>query len=341
MMSGWETIIPGTIVAAVGAAVGGLITRQRQTALYEERLTSVAARIRELDEELKSATCEIDRLLDIESSYNYAKDALQGSSLVRHYYSPVALVGPKSVGKTSLLLAMRSPASRMLTEPTFEVRAPSDVPVHDCELSDEAHFAMPDLRVRTKGHLYLRIHDFPGELSYQKKTQEVIRSEVNELRKSRANSSGVVLICMFDASEAHDGIKSETDRYYNGELFASLKHFVSEDVVPLQRLVLVFNKFDLLRNKRPKESSSSLVKLCVDAFNEVCRPLHRSISPEKVCEIPTILDREDITHNNMGASLVLGECSRGLIAEVAGELEAHRIIPKRATTLSARHFQPV
>jgi len=57
-----------------------------------------------------------------------------------------------------------------------------------------------------------------------------------------------------------------------------------------------------------------------------------------VCEVFTILDRDDLAKNNRGAPIVLGEAARNFVAAMAGEKRLHEIIEQSATTHAAPMF---
>ena len=215
----------------------------------------------------------------------------------------------------------------------------SIVPIYDFEPTDtEPHFADPEIKTRVKVHLKLQVHDFPGELYSQRAVSEQARKESHYLRDHAGKNLGVVLVCMFNALDAFQGVNESTLRYYNGDLFRNLRNMVSSGTVGIQRLVLVFNKYDLLRDECPGLGDEELLKKCIDSSVKVLSPLRSSCNPEKVCEVFTILEREEIMNNNRGAPIVLGEAARGLVEVMAGVGSAQTVIPEAATNYSSRHF---
>ena len=110
------------------------------------------------------------------------------------------------------------------------------------------------------------------------------------------------MVCMFDAEEAHAGIKPETHRYFNGELFRELRALVSQDSARLERFILVFNKYDLLRRHYPKEvTDHELLLKCITAFSETFGLLRGVVNEDRMCEVLTILTREGMVYKNQGA----------------------------------------
>jgi hypothetical protein len=215
----------------------------------------------------------------------------------------------------------------------------STVPIHDFIQKDtEPHFADPDILADVHVHLKLRVHDFPGELGSQ---ENVVRQTINEtldLRRATGKKLGIVLICIFDAEETIHGLSSATIEYYNGDLFAKLPSKVSVKEVRIERLVLVFNKYDLLRKKFPNENDDELRKKCIQKHEKIISNLRGICNSEKVCEVFTILSIED-KDNAQGSTVVLGEAARNFVETMVGNQVAQEIIKERATTYSAPLFQ--
>jgi len=148
-----------------------------------------------------------------------------------------------------------------------------------------------------------------------------------------------VLICMFDAQEASKGMSSSTVQYYNGELFGNLRRIVSHNQASIERLILVFNKYDLLRRSRSNNvNDKTIMQDCLHAFSPILGLLKGTCNPERVCEVFTILDREEITTNNRGAPIVLGEAARGFVHTMAGNKAAKSVVSEEASTFAADYF---
>jgi hypothetical protein len=293
----------------------------------------------QLKEKLNKITEQLSEANKIVEKYKKVRAKLENSSIVKVYYQPVVLVGPRNVGKSSLLLQWHAPWETH--KPLHNQRLKtSDVPIFDIVQSlKEPHFAEPELSVDVKLHLILRVYDFPGELSAQQEVREIIIDETQNLRYQTQRRLGVVLILMFDAEEAYTGISDRTRDYYDGDLFNELRELVSSGQVYLERLILVFNKYDKLRQHFPNSiHDEELLKKCIAAFYPVYKPLRRACNYEKVCEVFTILDRDEMRYKNRGAPIVKGEAARAFVEAFAGREALGRISDQAASTYSSEKF---
>lgn len=353
------------IIVTVGAAVaGGLVTFAAGKNSREAHITTLQATVgnknREIEElkrqrtaeteELKKARARVESELaacrarltgaqKLADRYGQVKSRLEASSVVHSLAQPVVLVGPRFVGKSSLLMQWHAPWNHSPLLPTPERRT-AEVPVHDFQ-SDrrEPHFADPEISVPVTVHLKLKVHDFPGELAMQSAVRSTIVDETAALREATSLNLGVVLICMFDASEAIGTVSRTTQEYYNGELFQNLRGLVAHSKVHIDRLILVFNKFDLYRAQRGgSHSTEDLQRECIGKLSSLYGLLRGAINPERVCEVFTILDRERMAQNNQGALIVLGEAARHFVEGVAGRQTAKEILKADATRFAAEYF---
>lgn len=331
-----EIIVP--ILSAVATAiVTWFLTRQslRNDLWQKDQLLS---KVSEFEAEAKKDANEIKQLTAFKDKYRIMRNNLESSSVVKHYLQPVILLGPRAVGKTSLLMQWHAPWEHGRLDSTQSHKI-TTVPVYDFEMPDrEPHFAAPEITTAVEAHLKLRVHDFPGELAAQQSVTREAIADTEEVRSQTGKSMGVVLICMFDASESVRGVQSSTISYYNGDLFANLRALVSHRNIDIQRLVLVFNKYDLLRSAYPNENDKNLLNRCNSTFEQVLVLLHGICNPEKVCEVTTILDRDDMITNNQGAPIVLGEAARGLVEAMAGPSVARELLPDGASRFLAAKF---
>jgi hypothetical protein len=251
----------------------------------------------------------------------------------------VLLVGPRMVGKTSLLTQWHAPWDRGVPDRTASVNH-CKVPV--CSLVEKEkdyHFADPELLVEVETQLLLSVYDFPGEVKAQPAIREAIVAETRELRQASKKRLGVVLICMFDAEEAKADVSLATREYYNGDLFRELRSLVAFGEVDLERLIFVFNKYDCLKLYCPGMDDAALLQLCIAQFDHVFQIMRTVCSPDKVCEVFTILSREEMHFKNQGAPIVLGEAARGLVTVFGGNDErAQSVIASRATNLVGARF---
>jgi hypothetical protein len=273
--------------------------------------------------ELEAQRQRTEELRRMQARYEQLKTWLAKSWMSRTYHQPVLVVGPRRVGKSSLVKQWHVPwdysavagttAHRVCEVPLLKYVDPEKVP----------HEAAPEVLVRLRSYLSLRVHDFPGELQAQREIAQVVREETRRLKEASQKNIGVVIICMFDAAEAHTGIGTDTNEYYNGELFRELRRLVAKDTVELARLVLVFNKFDLLRSYQPAAASDrQLLELCIKKFTPTCAALRGIVNRERVCEVLTVLSREDMVYKNQGASIVKGEAARPIIQAFRGKAVA-------------------
>lgn len=335
--------IIGPIVGAlVGAALTFFLARgglSRENSLLKTRADNLQSERDKARSELRAARAEVVALRKVETKYTDVKKNLAASSVVKDYDQPVLLLGPRNVGKTSLVTQWHAPWD------SSELRAnqrllSSTVPVFDYTQPDAApHFADADVLTKVHVHLKLKVHDFPGEPDLQHEVAKVARAETARLREETRKTLGVVLVCMFDAVEAATGLSSETRRYYNAEFFSHFRGFVINEAIGIERLIVVFNKFDLLRAQLPGQSDDALINECVSKFDSIIEPFHYMCNPERVCETITVLDRDRL-RMSQGASVVLGEAARGLVTAMAGPASANGLFPeggKATKRMAARH----
>lgn len=270
--------------------------------------------------------------------YTEVKQKLELSSVIHEYFQPVILVGPRAVGKTSLLAQWHAPWDHNML-PSTRSHQISIVPLYDFKLEKkEPHFADPEIMTTISVNLKLRVHDFPGELGQQRNIVAQTKQETQELRRSTGKDLGIVLICMFDAQEVVKGVSDETNKYYNGELFRNLREVVAHDQVGIERLILVFNKYDLLMRHFAQKDEDALLQTCLTAYKPIISLLRGTCNSQRVCEVCTILDRANITRNNRGAPIVMGEAARGFVEAMVGVQEAQYHIKDRASNYAAPLF---
>src|SRR5262249_38071019 len=138
--------------------------------------------------------------------------------------------------------------------------------------------------------LGLRLHDFPGEMDAQRHILTQVGKETLRLRKNSRRNLGVVLICMFAADEAGSGIRPQTNEYYNGQLFRDLRLLFARGEIDLTRLILVYNKTDLLRRQQSLGTpDEELLALCQSTYAATCEPLRAIVNPTQVREVLAVL----------------------------------------------------
>ena len=340
------------VAAIIGAIVSGAITwffarggLSKENTLLEAQLRDNKNEINRLSDDLDTVNSQVStvsreatNLKLYKAKYLAVKQKLEASSVVRSYSQPVVLVGPRAVGKTSLVAQWHAPWDYSRLEASVTRRS-SYVPIYDFTRENvEPHFADDDVKTSVHIHLKLHVHDFPGELSTQKAIKDIIIEESKNFRNITNKDIGIVLICMFDAEEAHIGISVETQTYYNGDLFRELRGMVSFNRAQIERLILVFNKYDRLKSKYPTENDHRLMNRCLISFKDVILSLKGVCNAEKVCEVFTVLSREDMPNNNRGAPIVLGEASRKFVETMAGRTVAQEVIKESATRSAAQLF---
>lgn len=292
-----------------------------------------------LDDSKRKLAATVERLNASEEKakrYEVVREHLRTSRMVRKYYQPVLLLGPKGVGKTSLLAQWHSPWTHASVAGSMTRRI-AHVPIFEFTRKEtEPHFADESIRVAVDIQLALRVHDYPGELSAQAAIRNDVIAATAELVSQVKKAPGIVLICMLDAEEAAVGTSVETQSYFNGELFRDLRDLVAEKTVEIARMVIVLNKHDKLRARVGSESTDAeLLERCRQAFAPIFRLLKSICHPARVCEVFTVLERERLFQMNRGAPIVLGEASRAFVEAMAGEHAVRKPFDEKGPTLSA------
>lgn len=337
--SRWSPVAIAIIGALAGAAGTGIVSFFLTTTATARQNTAFAENLRKLQEDFGRKEAECNELRDnlskaepIVERYAAVREKLQRSSVVREYYQPVLLLGPRAVGKTSLLMQWHAPWNHGRLDMTVQVWS-AEVPLYDYTESDsEPHFADSTIRTSVHAHLLLKVFDFPGELSAQPLARQVAVEETKRLNRFGKQKLGVVLICMLDAYEAHVGITPDTYKYYNGDLFRELFTLNMQNEVFVERIVLVFNKYDLLREAvGSNRSDEQLLDYCLERFRPVYEPLFRICHYERICATFTILDRDSMHENNRGSPIVLGEAARSFVRVFAGARTADEIAQGRGS----------
>jgi hypothetical protein len=334
------------LVGLISNLVTGLITWTQARSQQERTISSLRNELDVLTEkhetvvsDLQQTKAAAEETRKVADRYGLVRQKLQASTVVRRYLQPVVLLGPRHVGKTSLLKQWHSPWDHGRLDPTARHRM-VEVPIYDHPGDDaEPHFADESIRVPVEKHLVLKVHDFPGEPHLQKKVREVAERETQELREQTGKNLGLVLVCMFDAEEAHTGISTETSKYYNGDLFRELRALVTFRKVSIERLILVFNKYDLLRSRIGHDVSEEvLLQSCLDRFEEIFKLLSGACHSDRVCECFTVLGREDLMPKSQGATIVLGEASRHFVTALVSPQAATEVARFQATRFASTHF---
>lgn len=307
-----------------------LLISDQKRKLSEERGRGQALR-NEMQANIDSLTQELELNVRLARKYHAVRANLEAAPVVKDFVQPVVLIGPRFVGKTSLVNQLRAPWIDDEAVSTTGHRS-STLPFYDEKLPRlERHFADNEIMTDVIAHLQLRFHDLPGELGYQDEALAFAEKETNELREQLQIDLGVVLVCMLDATEALTGISDATRAYYNDELLAKLRDLVRFRKVKIQRLIFVFNKVDLALNRSPGMNLEQLKSNCVATFASVVKPFGFIPNPDRVCEVLTVLTQED-RQSNRGSSLVVGECAVGIVQAVFGRAAVGNIVTERASS---------
>jgi hypothetical protein len=313
--------------------------KNKETQYCEEK-TSKEALLLQLR---NKATQFYDEKTKLENEINFLRskhtkvlESLKNSSVIEIFHQPVLLVGPKGVGKSSLMTQWHAPWNHSLLAQTaahyFRIVPAFDFP---SEKNERPHFACADITSKINVQLKLKVNDFPGEILAQKKIINEAKSQTIEFRSQTGNRNlGIVLVCMFDASEII--ISEKTQEYYNGELFIGLRSLVADESIFISRLILVFNKFDLLK-LGSNCSEKKLMHECINAHKQLISLLRRTCDASRVCEVFSVLDREKLM-NSTGASYILGEAARDAVTTLGGEGQASGLIKTTASNFTAPFF---
>ncbi len=327
-----SSIITGIITLFFSWGIAKANKSSKITAL-EKDVKELTTKKTEVSEKLQQTENDLINAKKIVEKYNSVKEKLENSAIIETYSQPVILVGPRFVGKTSLMMQWHAPWNRDELEPTKK-NFVAIVPIHDFTVGHRIrHFADPDIESVLHKHLVLKVHDFPGEVTNQKVICDKVKEETILVNKATGKDLGVVLICMLSAEEAIGSVSSETKDYYNGELFKNLRVMVSHGNITISKLIFVFNKYDLLKQHFNGKKDDDLLSLCIEKYSNLFNGLfHGVINEDKKCEIFTILNRDDMFNNNRGANIVLGEAAKHFVTEIAGEETSKKIIQHITTS---------
>lgn len=300
--------------AIAGAFGGGLVTK-----LFSSNGVS--------KEEIDTMRTKYDAL---HTRYMSVKTHLEDASVITSHIQPVFLCGPRAIGKSSLMMQWYTPWDHSKL-PATQTHMVVKIPVYQYKGEKKPHFADDSILSNQKHQIMLEVHDFPGDLAIQASIQkEIINS---------SDKNGLVLICMFNAMDAaNQKISSDVIQYYNGDLFKNLRNLYINNDIEIRKVILVFNKFDLLKNLLPSVDQEELLNLCLQTHKEIISLFAGLIDKSKICEVATILQREYIKEN-IGGSVVQGECIRELYKKLKGEDEDLKIvIPTYASTKSSGYL---
>jgi GTP-binding protein EngB required for normal cell division len=304
-----------------------LIDKEERLRKETEKAQTIENENKKLNQKLGESTSKIEKL---NSSINKIRESLERSNVITDHLQTVILCGPRAVGKTSLMSQLHVPWDHSSLSPTAYHRS-GDVPVFYCEGERIPHFADETIKVKNFHNIMLKIHDFPGELSYQKDILSLLNQEADK-------DNGIVLICMFDAQEAYFGISKETNDYYNGDLFKQLRQ-LSSFKLDIIRIIFVFNKIDKLKISLKLQKNDEVLRYCLEKYKDLLLLFSGIVNSEKVCEVLAILGRENMILENLGTPIIKGEASREIVKRILGSNRLNEIIETPATTNVKSYIQ--
>jgi hypothetical protein len=247
--------------------------------------------------------------------YEGVRQKLSEAGMDKTYYQPVFLLGPRGVGKTSLVTRWEVVWEDFSPAPSIDLRR-ADVLVREIESVETVpHYVDPSIMTAVHAQIKVRVWDVAGELHGQRDVETAIRDETRRLLQDARRDLGVVIVCMFDASECVlPALALNTRRYYTAELFAHLRTLAFQGDVKIERIVMVFNKIDRLLAAVPKPmTDQEIVQMC---RTRVCRdfPEFEGLcSADRVSAVTTVLDSTS-DETLVGAPVVLREAARGILA---------------------------
>ncbi|GLZ51334.1 hypothetical protein Acsp07_09510 [Actinomycetospora sp. NBRC 106378] len=172
----------------------------------------------------------------------------------------------------------------------------------------------------------MRVHDFRGEVTLQDLPLSEARTESQKIRSENGGRAGVVLIFMFDATEAIDMASSDrSDEYYTNKLFGNISLALRGAEIFVRRVIIVYNKFDQLESARPGENHGALLARCESTFQRAIEKIRDTFRRHDVRTVATVLSTNDEDINTKNASIVLGYAADGFVDEVLKRLESESV----------------
>ncbi len=171
---------------------------------------------------------------------------------VEHEIIDAILLGPRSSGKTSLAELWANPVSYNVTQEATMAWRRVNLSLHEFGI-EKKHDPLFDVVRGFKKVLRLRLHDYPGELS---KVPEAFQ-KINDL------SSKATIIFMLQVGYS-DGVIAGVDEnaeYFNGVFVDQLQLGLKGIVRSVARVLVVFNKADLLPREWTEDEAREKLKL--------------------------------------------------------------------------------
>jgi GTPase SAR1 family protein len=158
-------------------------------------------------------------------------------TMIEYRYVDAVVLGPRASGKTSIIELWTSPWTQIgQLKATSEWRA-YERDIHEFE---EDRREVRELQVQQvfRPTLRLRVHDYPGEDSY--------RLEAIRRLKEAGKQAVVVLVMRVEYVASHIECMRENAVYYNRQFAEMLMTQLKSVNSTVARVVVVFNKCDLL-----------------------------------------------------------------------------------------------
>ncbi len=303
------------------------LTRSRGAA---DRSQNELADIRRQFGEIKA---NADRYLAVREKFEMARG-------VHKFYQPVLLVGPIASGKTSLLWQWQAPWEPAPKESTINVKQANVTLYSRDDWMKGPHAYDDSVAISYEAHLMLRVFDFPGELTKQAQVAATLAEQTKELKayaervtkeenRARIKKLGIVVICMLDcgaltqywANGDREALEAHIS-YYNAALFKELKRKIAEQSVDIDHVVLVFNKFDLVRQFLPDKSDHDRLLACRSGFDKagVTEFLTGTVHRSRMPHVPSVLNPTDLTAQIQGATTIRKFAGKSIVEAILGDV---------------------
>jgi GTPase SAR1 family protein len=322
---GITALVTGTISGFVGRMFANYDKDEKNSKLTEQK-KSLESDLSYSKQSIKSNENKIKELSQYKEKYMSLVEKIKASSVSESYYLPVFITGPRSVGKSSLVEQWNAPWNHSELPATREQKT-AIVPIsYFYGNTKKPHFLDSSIKTQVKMHLILKVHDFPGEISQQDNIIEEAKKDTDNLQETTGKNLGIVLICMLNSNEVIIGLQQDTINYFNGKFFQNLRDLQINKQVNIDKLILVFNKYDLLKEKYSNEEDKDLMRRCMDTFEPAIKDFRHICSNVDVYPVFTILSRENMLYKNQGASIVKGAASRRFVEVMAGSEAANKLV---------------
>lgn len=326
-------LFTAVLTAVITAPISGFVARLYAISDWEGKNNRLSEKNKILNsdvssknEKIRDQSRKIEQLSEYKGKYEEIIRKIKSTSVSESYFLPVLITGSQFVGKSSLVEQWNVPWNHSDNLPSTARMKTAFVPVSYFTSQDlKPHPLDPDFKSEVKINLILKVHDFPGELRQQENIAIQAEKDTEILRKTTGKNLGIVLICMLNSEEVNSGLKQETLNYFNGKFFQNLMDLQVTKKVNIDRLILVFNKKDLLKEGNPGVNDQELLRKCMDTFRPAIHRFSNICADVDVYPVFTVLSREDMLYNNQGALIVKGAASQKFVEVMAGKKESEAL----------------